>query len=54
MRHDDDELHAQVRDRVFDTGYRCRVRDVAGNANNEELAESGVESDLGSDPAVCA
>ena len=54
MGHDDDQLRAQVRDRVLDAGDRRCVRDVACDANNEEFAESGVESDFGSDTTVRA
>ena len=54
MTHDDEKRRAQVRTRVLQRAQDLRSEDVAGDAHDEELAEAGVEDQLGRHPAVAA
>ena len=45
--HDDDQRHVQMFGRVLDTGGLIVARNVAGDADREDVAEPLVEDDLG-------
>lgn len=41
-----DEVRAEVADRIFDAAHPRRIDDIAGHADDEQVAEPLIEDDL--------